>query len=404
MPKLKTHVKRHAKRIVKVGKAVHKKMNQPMHPYISWWAVSISALSAFLIINGSAAGLVYGDEGRNFPPMFMQQQMLNSSGTPRNREAFEGSCKATSSTPCQMPPKAFKEFMVGGDEGFKKSTGTPAMVQKPEIILKELNKASEQVNRLQKSGAEVPVEVLSALSKLKNLVDTAKDSKSQVPADELNNLISILRDGLNNLNQAGQLPKVFADANNQINKIKKALEIDKKKALNANLDISNEQNKLENSIKELEKVLLQFKSNAQQSPQTAFEKLRTDFYSRLDNLWSMEMQLQLLLNPKSFSSLVSKDLKQAYKKESELKKQNVDVSDLENLLSEAQNKLNNLRDLLKIDNFDREGVTSLGKELISIKQKIFDQLESLGKKYNFEPPQIKNQPQLFQSKDFKPEE
>jgi hypothetical protein len=119
MPKLKTHVKKHAKRLVKAGKAVHKKMNQPLHPYISWWAVSISALSAFLIVNGTAAQLAYGDEGRNFPPMFMRQEMLNSSGTPRNREFFREPCKVTSSTPCQLPPKAFKEFMVGGDEGKK---------------------------------------------------------------------------------------------------------------------------------------------------------------------------------------------------------------------------------------------------------------------------------------------
>jgi heterodisulfide reductase subunit C len=278
------------------------------------------------------------------------------------------------------------------------------MGQKPEMILKELNKASEQINKLQKNGIEIPEEVLSALSQLKNLVAAAKDSNSQVSADELNNLAKILRDGLSKLGQAGQLPKVFNDANNQINKLKKALEIDKKKALKANLDVSKEQNQLEGSINELEKVLFGIKSNAEQNPQTALEKLRTDFYSQLDNVWSMEMKLQLLINPKNFSSLISKDLKQAYKQVNELKKQNVDITDLENLLDQAQNQLNSFRDSLKTEKIVSETLITVGKELVDTKQKIFDQLENLRKKYNFEPPQINNQPQLFPSKDFKSEE
>lgn len=105
MAKVMVHVRRHAKKFKRATKHVHKQLKAPVHPVISWWAISVAALSAFLIINGGGVYLAHGQTAPIAP------QVLSNSGSGSPQQPLPPPSGSF------MPGQSFMQPPPGGQTG-----------------------------------------------------------------------------------------------------------------------------------------------------------------------------------------------------------------------------------------------------------------------------------------------
>ena len=108
MPNFKEHAKKHAHKLLHTGKHVNKQLQRPVHPVVSWWMISISALAAFLIITGGTTQLAHGDTGTS-TQVFSSTTGGNPSSLPPSQQQgsqqqlqYGHPCDSPGDNPCPL--------------------------------------------------------------------------------------------------------------------------------------------------------------------------------------------------------------------------------------------------------------------------------------------------------------
>lgn len=277
MFKLSKHVKKHKRRIIRAGKRAHKyvqkRLRAPVHPVINWWLISISALSAFLIVNAALYRLALGDTA---PFVDQQVSPSNTAAPPQNSMQPAGQQPLAPLQPMQPAPSTGgpggsgvapsplnqdnpnpcppnmpcagggasqpnqnnnnnpnpplnsnnNNFNFGPPSQSGPSNDQQAqqqqqmdqqrlqmMKQSLKQFTKEVARVKSQVQSLQKKGVTIPAELSQAISQVDGMADKVKSAQS---ADDIEGDMSDFQDAAKHYPrldaQAGTAGPVAADA------------------------------------------------------------------------------------------------------------------------------------------------------------------------------------------------
>jgi hypothetical protein len=425
MFKFSKRVKRRARKVVRVGKRAHKyaqkQLRAPVHPVINWWLISISAVSAFLIVNAGIYRLALGDTA---PFVDQQVSPTNTAAPLQNPMQPAGQQPLAPLQPMQPAPSSGGSQLApplpnasGGGSGAASGPtnnfnfGPPGqsvdsagqngpsaqqqeqqqqqmdqqrlqmMKQSLKQFTKEVSRVKSQVQSLQKKGVNVPAELSQAITQVEGMADKVKNAQSadDIEGDmsDFQDAASTIRDWMPRLGRLAQLPQMLKQADKEISKVEKAYTSDSKRVKSAKLDLSDALAAFRQAIDGQKAVLDQAKQLNTSDPEEAMNTLQDDFFGNMDNVWEKDRVIQMAVNVKQGISQMTKEFKDADKTIKTLQKKKIDTADLEPLLTDGKAEFEQLKVLAAQKPIDLESLKDEIERMMEIKQQYSDKLQEL---------------------------
>lgn len=424
MRKIKEHVKRHAQKVVRISRHLHHKLHSPVHPLISWWTISVAAISCFLIVGQAFAQT---DSSAFFPAdsTTTQQNLLpNSQSQPTQQvqpmqpnQPLQPIAPCEPGKPCEPPNSGSggggqtggpgqpggNQGQMGepnGEQGQQMDQQRFEMTKKSlKQFTKEVTRVKSQIKSLQKKGVNIPAELSEAITQMDSIAGKIKNAQNaddiESDMDDFQNAANTLREWMPKLGRMAQMPQMFKQANKEISKAEKAYASDAKRVKSSKMDLSDSLAEFRKAIDEQKSVLDQAKQLSGNDPDGAMDILQDDFFGNMDNMWEKERVIQMALNIRQGISQMTREMKDADKLIKKLKAKKLDTGELEQLLAQAKAEFGQVKILAAAKPIDPEGLKDQIEKMMDIKQEFGDKLQELTGDTGYAMPQ-QSQGQNFQ--------
>ncbi len=272
-----------------------------------------------------------------------------------------------------------------------------------------LSMFEKQVAKLTKQGISAPSDVSENLAQAKKLIEAVKTAKTideiqSSGADDIGDIMQQLNDSRGQLEMLSRWPQTQKQIDKEIKNLDRALSRDKSIVAKLNsqgVDLNDNLQKISDAVNQLkttrEQAITSIKAG---SPEDAFDTLENDFFGKMDDIREMQNVFETLGNLKNFNTSFKREMTNAKRQITSLEKQGQDITELKNLLEQANQKGNELLNLLKNRPIDNEMVASTLDELSSLRQDFQNSLQDLGGVNDLPWKQGKNQ---FQDLKVSPE-
>ncbi len=253
-----------------------------------------------------------------------------------------------------------------------------------------LRNFEKQVERLKKQGVPIPAEMAEDLTKAKTIIVAVKNAKSWEDAEaagieDLKELFDEKLSGYGeSLEQLARWPQTVKQVDAELKRLTTALGRAKKivdRLGKKGSDFTSEYQAFETAIKELRSVRDDAASKAKDDIEEAFNVLEEQFFGQVEEVWqhmrTIETVEQLAKFVKNFEREFKQGIQDARRRISKLKRMKNNVTELEDLLKQAQEKGAEIRELFKKKPIDEEAFSEAYQELEGVKQQFDEQAQEL---------------------------
>jgi chromosome segregation ATPase len=239
--------------------------------------------------------------------------------------------------------------------------------------IKDAERGITQFERqLKKAGSCVSEEIKEKLAALKASISTIKNAKTwaEVEAaglEDMGDLFMSLDENRQVLEVCGRWPQMSKEMDKQLkslnNQLKSAKTITTRLS-KRNIDISSQFASFEAAVQKMQTVRDEVKElMTSGDAEGAMNLLEENFFGQMDDVMQYSRVIQMMSGVGQFTTEFKKGITQAKTQINKLKKSRIDVTELNEILAEAQSKGNEILAIMKAGNFDADEVISMIEDL-----------------------------------------
>lgn len=260
-------------------------------------------------------------------------------------------------------------------------------------MVKGMTNVKKQITKFEKQ-VTIPTELKEAVTNIDTIIDTIKNSSDadevQGAMDKFQDSIEVIQEWMPKLPKLAVLPKLLKQGEKEIAKAEKAYAADQKKIAKYGGDFASILTEFRTAIDNQKQVLTEIKDQIKTDPEEALDRIQDDFFGNLDNLWENEKVIQMALGLKKGLVQIGKDITQSEKLIAKLKKQKIDVTELETIIAQAKIQYEELKQM----NNKKETIENMIDQidlLLETKQAFQDKVEDLTGNYEYKAEMPKEQ-------------
>ncbi len=243
-----------------------------------------------------------------------------------------------------------------------------------------------QIARLTKQNIAIPADLTENISQLETFITTVNNAKTSEDMDAID--FGSMQDLMQNLDQNRQQlevlarwPQTLKQVDRQLSQLNSALKRAKSTTdslAKKGIDVQSEYSAFAEAVDKLKSVRDDAVAKmADGNSEDAFSTLQDDFFGQMDDVMQYQKVIMTMSNLGRFSSDFKRSVAQANTTIKNLKRQKIDTSDVEDLLSQINDKGQEILSLSKATPLDEDTVTSALDDLENLKQEFQSKVSDL---------------------------
>ncbi len=242
-----------------------------------------------------------------------------------------------------------------------------------------------QVAALAKKGIAVPADILEHIAKLKSVIEKVKVATSfediQEDMESMQDLMETFDQDRQQLEMLARWPQTLKQIDRQLSQLTR--ELSKSKSIvdrlaKKGIDIQSEYTAFEEGVNKLKSVRDDAVAKmVAGNSDDAFSVLEDDFFGQMDDVWQHQKVIMLMSNLGRFASEFKQNVNRSIATIKNLRRKKVDTSDLEALLLKANEKGQEILNMLNAEELNEDTITDALDELENIKQEFQAKVDEL---------------------------
>ena len=289
------------------------------------------------------------------------------------------------------PPAGYESMMQDMSQ-FEPPAGMQGMMEKGFAMLKKsvasMKKATaamdKAIEKLTKAGYTTPAGVAESLATAKTAIATieAATEFSDEVTDALgdfNDFVDVLDGNIESMNMLANFPRILKQADSAITKLGKNFDKVKAKFEKNNVDAADALDNTKAKVDALKATLDAAKQSAKDGKgEEAFDALENDFFPGLEDAFQSVGMLDAVNSlTKGAVRAIEKGIAQAEKMTNKVKGQGKDVSTAQNIITQSKAKLEELKAVIKLKDFNPDDAVSMVEELDDYRREFESTMEDV---------------------------
>lgn len=278
------------------------------------------------------------------------------------------------------------ELQQSGDQAVEDTRRLSGVKKEMGNMERNISSFRKQLDKLSKQGIAAPSDVTEKLTQIKTVLDAVKNAQSMdevqsAGLEDIGDLMSDLNDSRQQLEMLSRWPQTSKQIDKELKNFERSLSRDKKlveKLSKQGVDLNDTYQKISDAHSQLKSVRDQAAEKIKSGDaQSAYDLLENDFFDKTDDLREQQSVFDTLSNLGRFNSDFKRETTNAKKIIAKLSKQGEDVSELNNQLSEINQKGADLVNALKEKPIDIESVSGQLEDLSDLRQEFQNSIQEL---------------------------
>ncbi|MDP3244939.1 MAG: hypothetical protein Q8M83_04775 [bacterium] len=250
----------------------------------------------------------------------------------------------------------------------------------------EIKTFEKQLARLVKQKVVVPADVTENLNSIKNIIKAIKNAKNaedlnDIDINEMHNLMGNLNESRQKLEMLARWPQTLKQMDKELARLKTELKRSKvivDRLIKKDIDLTSIYSEFESMVGKLKTTRDEAAAKIQEGDsESAFEMVQEDFFGQMDDTWQNQRVIMEMSNLGRFSSDFKKGIAQSEKTIKDLKRRKMDTAGLEEMLTQAKQKGQEVLNTIKVSPIDEETIFNDLQELENLKQEFDKELSRL---------------------------
>lgn len=318
-------------------------------------------------------------------PQQMQYQMKEAKGLIEKIKSADSTSDISDDTVDQLQ-NLMGDLKQTGDQTIADTQRLSGIKKEMGNTQKNIISFQKQLDKLSKQGITAPSEVTEKLTQIKTVLDAVKGAQSMEDIqnsglEDMGDLMGDLNESRQQLEMLSRWPQTSKQLDKELKNFDRSISKDKKiveKLSKQGVDLSDTFQKISDAYNQLKSVREQAAEKIKSGDaQSAYDLLEDDFFDKTDDIREQQNVFETLSNLGRFNSDFKRETTNAKKMIAKLSKQGQDVSDLNNQLSEINQKGTELANTLKEKPIDIESVSSQLEDLSDLRQEFQNSIQEL---------------------------
>ncbi|MBI5466047.1 MAG: hypothetical protein HY974_02025 [Candidatus Kerfeldbacteria bacterium] len=300
-----------------------------------------------------------GPGGQQFGPSPEQQQQMEQQGKEAETRG--------------------QEMEARGKEQAKK--GLEQMKRGMKSFGSQLEKMKKRVAKLQAAGITPPGELSTAMAKAGELIQKVQSAEAiedvQDLMDDFQGVVETITEQMPEMERLAQFPKVLKKAKLEVAKLDKLVAKAQAAQKRAKIDMSSILETFSQKVAAEKQLVADAEALAKdKQSEDAFAKLE-DFFNGLQDTYEENGKVQAVTNFSLYAQTVLKGIKAAKTQIKALARRKIDVTELNNIITESEQKYAELKTLLAAKPIDPDAVLEALNGLEDLRTNFTDKYEEL---------------------------
>ena len=337
---------------------------------------------------GPPAGFTPPSGTNMMPPAGFVPPMTGTSQPPTGVPGTQLPPGSMPGTPSQMGPseeqiqqmeQRGKEMEARGKAQAQK--GLEQMKKGMKSFTKQLDKMKARITKLQGQGVTPPTELSDAMTKAVELigkVDSAVEIEDvQDLADDFQSVTETITEQFPEMERLAQFPKVLKKAKLEVAKLDKLVAKAQAAQSRAKVDMSSIVEAFNQKVTAQKQLVTEAETLAgQKQSEEAFSKLE-DFFDGLQDTYEENAKVQAVTNFSLYAQTVLKSIRAAKQQTKALARRKIDVTELNNIITQSEQKYAELKTLLAVKPIETDTVLEALNGLEDLRTNFTDKYEEL---------------------------